>query len=145
MKEKKIGEVNVDSGTLMITDPLYLSDWQNTDAEDKREYKDTENGKIYVYSKDFKRFDHILFDNKTVNQLIAEKRLELIFEENKEYSYKAVSHTLTNRMFVECEDKIAVAFRTGNGDGTYPVYATFENERIVEIRIDLSEKGELNF
>jgi len=39
MKEKKIAEVNVDSGNLMITDPLYLSQWQNTEFEDKLENK----------------------------------------------------------------------------------------------------------
>ena len=138
MQTKKIGEINVDSGCIMITDPLYLHNWKHTSFVDKREYRDTKSGKVYVYGKDFKKYNETLFDEKDVNQLVAEKRLERICEEDKEYSYKGVSTTLTQQNSVECENNLAIAARTYSGDGTYPVYAEIEeeSERITKIWID---------
>jgi len=35
---------------------------------------------------------------------------------------------------------LAVAFSTGYGDGTYPVYATYEDGRVLSVRVDFADE-----
>lgn len=142
MKNKKgwkyLGSCGVDSGQLLVTDPCYLEDWEANEFEDKRVYKDKQTGKLYEYRVNFENFESVLFDKKTVNQLILEGRL---IEDKKttdsSYSYNGACQTSIDNEGGEIGIRNeGVVFRTGIGDGVYPVYARIVDGRVAEIRID---------
>ncbi len=56
-----LGNVGVDSGQLMITDPCYIdSEWQHEPFQDDRVYQDSESGALVKWGEDFLRFDQPL-------------------------------------------------------------------------------------
>ena len=143
MKKIKIGVVAVDSGKLMICDPMYLRDWKNDKFEAIRKYEDLQTGNIYTYKKDFTNFSDILIDQKTVKQLIQEKRLKEIEEdvEIKDFSFSNLVRAVNTKQFVQFNFPaghagLAIAFTSGNGDGEYPVYAEMEEDQLKKIYID---------
>jgi hypothetical protein len=94
----KIGEVGVDSGQLILTDPCYMKQWK----DDGYHPEDAPDG---------------------------------------EYSYSGVCKGTNKNQYVQCQytmghNGIAVAFSTGYGDGTYPVFAKRGAEgRIMEVKV----------
>ena len=132
------------TGKLIICYPDYLSDWIDNKVESKREYKDVKTDKVYVFGKDFNKYDERLLDEKSVNQLIDEKRLiRLPYEETSEFSNKSVTQGIINKGFSQCNFKdnrkgLAFAMATLLGDGEYPIFAEFQEERISKIWIDFS-------
>ena len=51
---------------------------------------------------------------------------------------KDVDDVLAESCVGVIEDSVAVAFRSGYGDGTYPVFAKFDhNGRVVEVVVDM--------
>jgi len=141
---KQIGTVVSDTGKLIICDTNFLSDWINNKVENKREYKDTKTNIIYLYGKDFKKYDDILFDEKTVNELISENRLLRIpFEETGEFSNEAITQGIINKGFSTCNFQDgrkgkAIAFGTTVGDGEFPVFAEYSEDQICKIWIDFT-------
>ncbi len=145
VKEKKqIGTVVSDTGKLVICDPNFLSQWIDNKVESKREYKDVQTNITYTYGIDFKKYDEIIFNGKTVNELIESKRLVRIpLEETGEFSNKSISHGIINKGFSQCKFEdgrqgLAFAFATLSGDGEFPVFAEFEEDRICKIWIDFT-------
>ncbi len=143
-KKRQIGTVVSDTGKLIICDPDYLSDWIDNKVESKREYKDTKTDNIYVYGKNFNKYDEILFDGKTVNELIQEKRLLRIpYKETGEFSNKAITQSIINKGFSQCNFQdgrkgLALAVATLIGDGEFPVFAEFQEEQVCKIWIDFT-------
>ena len=144
-KTIQIGVVAVDSGKLMICDPLYLRDWKNNNYNTIREFKDIYSDKIFTYKKDFNDFSDILLENKSVKQLISENRLieiEQTFDE-QEFSYNSLCNMVNNNEFARFnfpngKEGLALAFLSGAGDGIYPVYAETQNDEIKKVWIDFS-------
>lgn len=63
-------------------------------------------------------------------------------EIDNSYSYNGACHTTFKRedQGGELEDGLAVAFSSGYGDGTYPVFAEYDhNNRIEKITIELGD------
>ena len=141
---EKIGDVGVDSGQLMITDPCYLlNQWKNKEFVDVRILTDNKGNK-YQYRKDFDNYESVLAPfNKTVNQLVEEGILTQVpVEETGEYSYDGASKaTLSDKgygqlNFTAGHAGAGVAFSSGYGDGLYPVYARKDSDGcIMEVRI----------
>lgn len=106
MKKIKIGEVGVDSGQLIITDPCYIdSQWKKEKLEQNKDgsFKPAKNNFSYP------AVCNITLKNPSAGQL----------------NYK-MGHP-----------GVAVAFCSGYGDGTYPVYATLNAEgRYIKVEID---------
>ena len=143
--EVLIGHVGVDSGTLVVCDPCYIdSEWEDEDFELK--YKAIHpDGKEEIIEHCSKRWYKLIDD---VNE--GKIKLEDIQTPAKHnFSYNAVSKaTLKDEGYGQLNFKmghpgVAVAFRSGIGDGYYPIYAKIVDlgeplgKRIAEIRIDM--------
>ncbi len=141
----QIGKVCVDSAKLMIVDPLYLHEWNDNGFQDIREYEDTQNGCVYVYGKDFKKYSEILFEQKTVNELLAEGRLKKIPFVGNDFSHNTLCHQVADNRFAQLHfegggEGIAVAFSCEPGDGEYPVFAELNNEDfILKVWVDFEK------
>jgi len=156
MKTKKvlIGHVGVDSGQLMVTDPCYLGMFDTkAEYQDVRRYRDEGTGKVYQYRVDFENFESLIGDYLpacTPNQLI--KRgvwVELADTFPPTPDYNGMCHNSFGTPggkgiipFPLGHDGLAVVFRSGYGDGVYPVYAHVKDdplygERVVRVTIDM--------
>ena len=147
-QEKFIGVVGVDSGQLMICDPCYMdSEWQEREFLDIRRYEDADRV-VYEYPKDFANYSETLPSGKTPNQHLADGEWTSVPVPAKEYlkgefSYGGVCETTLQEpragqlYFRLGHEGAGVAFQSGFGDGVYNVYATYVEERIVSVRIDL--------
>ena len=139
---KQIGTVVSDTGKLIICDPDYITDWKDDKFESKKAFIDTQTEKVYTYGIDFNKFTDVLFDDKTVNQLIEEERLERIpYPETNEFAKSAVNAGVINKGFAQCNFNNgtpgqAIAIGTSVGDGEFPVFAEYTEGRISKIWID---------
>ena len=108
MRKVKIGEVGVDSASLMITDPCYIKDFKSGDynPEIKKDKSYSVNGACCAT------------DGKNQGGVIG------------------ITH--------KPDKGLGVVFKTGIGDGVYPVYATLDNmemfgERVVKVEINFDK------
>lgn len=140
------GYVGVDSGQLIITDPLYIeSEWKKEPYEDIRIFKDVETGIVYQYKKDFDNFQNVIDGfRKSVNELIEEGRLVKVkIEQEFNYSFAGACYaTLQDEGYGELTHEggyegAAVAFNTFMGDGSYPVYIEKYGGRNIRMYVDL--------
>lgn len=141
-----LGEVFVDSGSLMITDPCYIdTEWKNIEYVREDSYIDTQSGDVFKFGRDFNRFDEILSPyNKDINQLIKDGSLSLI-KENRQLSYSyagAAYATLTNAGFDTLPFDngnlgAALCIKTVFGDGAYRIMGEQYKGKIIRIYIDL--------
>lgn len=141
-----MGEVGVDSGQLMITDPCYIdSEWQVEEFEDLRIFKDIETGITYQFRKDFNIFtDKIKGFEVDVNELISSGRFEqLEIVKEKNYSYAgACAATGSVDGYGEMNYKLGhsgagVVFRTAFGDGVYQVYGEKYDGKLIRVYVNI--------
>jgi hypothetical protein len=162
MKKKLLGFVGVDSGQLIITDPCYIdSEWEEKDFKDIRIYEETKGTKQFMYTGLLTKTPQIpcmeLFDSydkhtstgKSMNEMIENGdvielgipgKLKLIGS----FSYAGVCETsLANKHQINYKKGhpgLAIVFKSGYGDGSYPVYGTFNKDnRCIKVEIDCSE------
>ena len=145
MRKELIGHVGVDSGQLMIVDPCYIdSHWKHTEFIDIRRYRS--NGgddQVYpddlVYPLDFTSYEQVISRyGKTMNQLISEGIYTKIEDKaSSELSYNGACQTSLHSKGCGVLDiglTHAVVFRSGYGDGVYPVYAYYNKDnRITKV------------
>jgi len=139
MKKKKIGEIMLDSGVLIFGDIKNIKKFKQDIYEKITKLLDKNTGKIYEYKIDFKSFNDILFDNKTVNELIKSKILEEIKNvNNHELSTENIINDIKKGYkqinFENGTTGKAFAFLNNNGEGNYPVFMETDengNERLV--------------
>ena len=155
-----VGHVGVDSGQLLIADPCYIdSEWQKKEFIDDRRYVHKKTGKklrYYGVFNDtkakkqrgvvmFSRYDDPIneFGDRSMNKMLVSGEVEEIPEEPKHkrtFSYAGVCETtLADEHQIRYgmgHAGIAVAFRSGYGDGYYPVYA-YKNEEGRIIRVEI--------
>lgn len=167
----KLGEVGVDSGQLMICDPCYInSEWQKTEESPYSDfahsiYKHTD-GSLWQFcygcepaTEEINKFpgsyeDEILKYGKTPNQLITSGEFTATsidptpHIQDGAFSYEGVCKATNNNIqggqlnYKRGHHGVAVAFRSGFGDGVYPVYAELAEipgwgERIVRVWVEL--------
>lgn len=143
----KMGEVGVDSGQLMITDPCYIdSEWVAEPFEDIRIFKDSETGRTYKFGVDFDRFDRELSDlGETVTNLLHSRRLIQVEHKEKgpqNYSYNGACKAISSEGFGELKYRLGhtgagIAFATAFGDGSYPIYGEKRDGRIVRVYLNV--------
>lgn len=147
----KLGDVGVDSGQLMITDPCYIdSEWTDRDErpfEDIRIYDDVETGRVLQFQKDFQHYEQTPpgYSN-TVNELVASGRLvkrELAVNEPFQYSYVGACDATLSKGYGELAYRMGhtgagVAFSTAFGDGDYPIYGEKRDGRIVRVYVNVA-------
>ena len=157
MKKKLLGYASVDSGQLLICDPCYIgSEWKNTQFSGEAIYKDKK-GKIYQYlcpftkpkrikkAESFKNYQQKMKNGKTMNEMIAGKEVENIPIAEKEnlvgeFSYGGICETTMKDKhqlnFKMGHAGAGIAFSSGYGDGSYPVYGHFNKEgRCMKVEI----------
>jgi hypothetical protein len=141
--DKIIGYVGVDSGQVMICDPCYIeSEWMKEKFEDYRPYDVTFHGAVsrvdmgtmlqngINYETPLKQYE-----NMTMNELLREGMAkEVMVPPTGVFSYngackatnsKDLGGQLNYRMG---HPGVAVAVRTGFGDGHYPVTVTYDQK-----------------
>lgn len=143
----ELGEIFVDTASVLITDPLYVRDeWRDdVEYEDIRLYKHNETKKVYQYGVDFQKYTDIIegFD-KDVNKLRDEKILqEIEIEREYTYSYPGAAYASSSKEgYGELEFKpghkgAGICIKTVYGDGYYRVYGEKYKDDIVRVYIDL--------
>lgn len=141
----ELGEVGVDSGMLMVTDPCYIdSEWMSEPWALGDRLEDTSSGKVYVHGEDFERFDVELADyGKSANELIAEGVLvQRPVTAPLNYSYNGAAAARLGKGYGELNYRkghrgAGVVFSTAFGDGGYMVYGELRNGRLVRIYLNL--------
>lgn len=143
---EQAGYVNVASGILLITDPIFINeDWQNEEYIDLRLYKDIETNKVYQYQKDFNNYEEKIGSiGQTVNELIKINRfVKIKIERDYNYSFAGSSYaTLDNNGYGELQfskggEGAGIALDTAFGDGMFPVYIEKYNDRNIRAYINL--------
>jgi|GEM_PF-1754037 len=79
---EKIGEILLDSGVLIVGDLVFIKKIKQTPHEVNRQFVHSNDGKIYTQNIDFNKYTDILFDNYTVNELIAQGVLTAVKNTN---------------------------------------------------------------
>lgn len=143
----KLGEVGVDSGKLMITDPCYVdSQWQEEPFSDVRIVDDPATGESYVFRKDFRHFGETLPGrDRSINELLEAG--VLIHRDTRRpgphaYSYDGACAATERLGYGELVYRLGhagagVVFDTAFGDGTYPIYGEMRDGRIVRVYVNV--------
>lgn len=143
-----LGNVGVDSGQLMITDPCYIdSEWQHEPYQSDRIYEDSESGAVVKWGEDFMRFDEPLEGyGETPEHLIASGRLMQLPKpktpDRFNYSYNGACQATQSAGHGELAYRLGhpgagVAFLTAWGDGEYTVYGEKHDGRIVRVYVNV--------
>ena len=148
MEVIKLGEVGVDSGQLLITDPFYLeSEWTPAALEEEEIYIDSLQNAVYQAGKDFQGYEEVLPEyGRTIQELIdsgilVKRRLE--DSKLSQYSYEGVCKATLDAGYGELAYRrghkgAGVAFSTAFGDGLYPIYGEKHDGRIVRVYVNVS-------
>jgi len=141
--DKLIGHVGVDSGQVMICDPCYIeSEWKEEAFEDYRPYDVTFHGftsRVDMGKKlqEGQTYETPLpeFQNKTMNEL---RELgyakEVMVPQTGSFSYNGVCKATKSKdqggqlNYRLGHPGVAVAVRTGFGDGYYPVTVIYDQK-----------------
>ena len=142
-----LGEIFVDSASILITDPQYVECERRTDIEyeDSRIYKYSLTGKLYHFGVDFSHFEEKIPDlNRTANELIAENKfIQLELEREYTYSLPGALYASSSKKgyaelkFSKGHTGAGICVRTVYGDGGYQVYGERYKGSIYRIYIDL--------
>jgi hypothetical protein len=123
----KVGEVSVDSGTLLLSDPAYVIEGDMRQLPTYEEIVGLKQSRSVIPTKMIERrgggaaagpFRDLPAENAHVMQ---------IFTDGTSWGESQPT---------------AVVTRTGDGDGVYPVYAKIENDKVAEVRVVFLEEGE---
>lgn len=145
---EELGEVFVDSASILISDPLYVqTEWDREEKYvDLRLYRNTETGKVYQYGVDFSHYedDKIAELDETPNVLIEKGKIAPIeIQRELNYSYPGAAYASRkpkgygSLKFRSGNDGAGICVSTVYGDGVYTVYGERFRGDLVRIFIDL--------
>ncbi len=143
-KTEKIGEILLETGVLLIGDIVNLSKLNKEKITKKASLRHKSTNKIYEYPKDFTKYTDVLFDNKTVNQLIELDILEEINQSNEtELSISNIVNSIEDKGYKQLKFETgitgkALAFLNTNGEKFYPVYVETTDNKINKLTIDFT-------
>lgn len=167
MTKKLLGHVGVDSGQLIVTDPCYIdSQWSKVPFTDVRIYQHKKTKRIFTYEafwgpnkvkkshlklakvEPFQSYNTITSTGKSMNDMIASKVVKEMPNKDKaklvgSFSYGGICETTMadkhQLKYTKGHPGVAVAFRSGYGDGYYPVYGWFNKEgRCMKVEINMN-------
>ncbi|MBW3011274.1 DUF4241 domain-containing protein [Candidatus Woesearchaeota archaeon] len=149
----RLGVVGVDSGQLMIVDPGYLGDWKDDDFVSTETFRDTETGKEIKRPSNWQKEYR---DGMTYNEAMEKGLIESVpGEKSGEFSYNGVCQNTIDAEYKKADEGqinyklghagLAVAFRSGLGDGCYEVWGTVKDldgwgRRITKVEIILIDE-----
>jgi|TARA_R100000329_G_C7526804_1_gene185797 hypothetical protein len=135
MKKQRqlLGYCGVDSGQILLTDPCYISEFIDNEFDNKSQFIDVKTKKIINRPEDFYNFedDKIPGYDKNMNTLIKEGIFkELDRDLDSSYSYNGACHQtcFQKNQGGELGNGMGVAVSSGWGDGSYPVYANYDED-----------------
>lgn len=147
----EVGMCMVDSGQLLLIDPCYIKDYiEDKPFIDYRCYEDVETKKQYVFREgDFHHYESKIsdYDGATPNDLIGKKqwvandennpnrRVAGVKESYASISYGTIKGDTYQLRLPSTAIGLGVAFRSGCGDGRYPVYAKMIDGEVAEVKI----------
>ena len=146
--KKKIGDILLDTGVLLLGDIINLREFKQSEFKKTTKLRNKNTNEIYEYGKDFKKFTDLLFDNKTVNELIETKIIEEIKDTNEtELSLDNIVNDIEQKNFKQLRfdtgiNGKALAVLNMNGEGFYPVYAEYNDKGIERLIIEFKEEDE---
>ncbi len=149
MKKIFLGQVGVDSGQLMITDPCYVRQFNTDYPEDIRIYQHKNDpDKTLQYGVDFKNYQDMIEGHmgKCMNELLSDGLyVELPRPLDTSYSLKGASSTTLNSFGGALQNGMAAVFQSGLGDGGYDVHAYVDEldgwgQRVFKVEITLIEE-----
>jgi len=136
---KKIGEILLDSGVLLLGDLVEIKKIDRTPHSTQRIFVDTHTRQVYQQGIAFDKFTDILLDNKSVNQLLAEKVLEEVMPSNaSELSSENILSDL-EKGFKQIKFENGTdgkAFAVLSEEGFYAIYAETDEKGISKLIID---------
>ena len=145
--KKQIGVVGVDSGQIVICDPCYIdSEWKKEEFTNIRKYRHRVTREVLQYRVDFKNYEQIIeYYDKNMNQMIRDEDVEELpaIPAVEKFSYNACCKLTTGKNhsgqlhYCVGHAGVAVVASSGYGDGTYPVFATYNKDnRIIKLEIN---------
>lgn len=142
MKQIQIGILKIDSGKLLLCDPLYLEDWQKESPPPQRQYIHSETGQCLRYGIDFQNYTDTI-DGQTIKQMINAGILKAQPSTvDDQFSYHAIQQKLSQMGFGQWDftkDNPGKAVAIITDDGIYPVYAELDEEdNLQKIWIDFT-------
>jgi hypothetical protein len=145
-----LGNVGVDSGQLLITDPCYIdSEWEYEPFQSDRVYRDTETRAPLRWGpdQDFMRFDEPVEGyGQTPTALLESGRWVQLppapAPETFSYSYNGACQATSGSghgelVYRRGHPGAGVAFTTAWGDGVYPIYGEKHDGRIVRVYVNV--------
>ena len=144
---EELGEIFVDSASILITDPLYVQQEWDRDEEyaDLRLFRHAKTGKVYQFGVHFHHFEERIEElQDTPNSLIKQGTL-LPVEVEREftYSYPGAAYASMSKpgygelKFAAGHSGAGICVRTVYGDGGFTVYGERFRGDLVRIFIDL--------
>jgi hypothetical protein len=148
LEREEIGEVFVDSASIIIADPSYIhSDWREEEYVPRpRIYRDIKTSALYEYGKSFNHYEEVLPElDKSINQLIEEGRLEKLEQDEPEYNMSLTGSLYASSSksgygalkFRNGEEGAGISVQTVYGDGVYKVFGERHKGKIVRVYVDL--------
>lgn len=137
---KKIGEILLDTGVLVVGDLISLKRMKQTPHQATRRFVHGESQQTYTQGLDFHNFTDLLLDNLSVNELIEQGVLTELRQTN---DTELSSENILNDLEAGFKQ---IRFENGaNGkalavlseEGFYPVYAETDERGISKLVIDL--------
>jgi hypothetical protein len=139
---EKIGEVDVDSGQILLIDPGYIDGfWKNEPVEIPRIYHHASTGQALAYRKDFSSYDQIIDGyGRSMNELIGSG------DWIKQVTQPGTSLSAQNCALTSCLPAkagkvggLGTVLQTALGDGLYTVYAQRDADgAILRVLLDLN-------
>jgi len=144
---EELGELFVDSASLLITDPMYVqSEWDPTEEYvDLRLYRHVKSGKVYRFGEDFDHYETVIPElGETVNALLKHGTLVPV-ELSRDFTYSmpgAMYASGSKRGYGELRFSngntgAGISVRTVYGDGVFTVFGERFKGDLVRIYIDL--------
>lgn len=144
---EELGEIFVDSASILITDPLYIqTEWnQNEEFQDLRLFRHVDTGKVYQYGVHFEHFEtHLQELNDTADSLLKRGILQPVEVHHEfTYSYPGAAYASMSKTgygelkFSAGHTGAGICVRTVHGDGGFTVYGERFRGDLVRIFIDL--------
>lgn len=141
----KIGEVDVESGLVLLVDPAYIdSRWKHEPFADVRVYWNRHTGEKLEYPSDFPQYDVVIAGHgRTMNQLLETGDWGRV-QECPGQSLSMNNCGLTAALPPLHAGKVsgvATVLEAGLGDGLYGVYVERDEKgRIIRAVLDLSQE-----
>lgn len=136
---KKIGEICLDTGVLMLGDLTYLKKIKQTPHQSNRQFMHETSKKTYTQNIDFVKYTDVLIDGKTVNELIEAAILtEVKTTNDTELSTENILNDLESGFKQINFDNGAPgkALALLSKEGFYPVYVEMDEEGVAKLVID---------